>query len=343
MVQHIHTYPTLSVIIATYNSRKTIVRCLASLKKQIYPPQKVQILVIDGGSSDTTLAIAKSYGCEIHKVKKLKQNAEYNKGYGLRFVRGEFVLFIDHDNILPHHLWLKNMIVPFFKDKEIVATEPLRYHFDRSYPVLDRYFALFGVTDPAAFYLGKADKASYLSNAYNLLGKSVDRGKYYEVRFDRMHPERIPTLGANGFLIKKKFLQPYIEDPKKYFHIDINVDIIKTGNEKYAFIKDDIGHVTLNSFREFLKRKQQFMNDYFIKQHAHRRYSVYLPTDRFKLFLFIFYSLTIIKPLFDATRGWVRVKDIAWFLHPFMCLSMVIVYGTTMVKYSFNNFQMRLK
>src|SRR3989338_1242843 len=50
-----------------------------------------------------------------------------------------------------------------------------------------------------------------------------------------------------------------------------------------------------------------------------RRYLIYnpkKPQDVFRLFVFIFYTITFVKPLIDSIRGYFIVRDVAWFLHP---------------------------
>jgi glycosyltransferase involved in cell wall biosynthesis len=143
--------PTISIIIATFNSSRTLDLCLRKVKEQVYDKNKIEIIVADGGSKDSTLRIARKYGSKIVNVNKDKQNAEYNKGIGFSKAKGEIVLFLDHDNIMPHDMWLTNLIEPLMKDKDIVGSEPLRFHYDISMTFLDRYFALFGGSDPVVF------------------------------------------------------------------------------------------------------------------------------------------------------------------------------------------------
>jgi len=50
-------FPKISVIVPTYNSSRTIEKCLKSIKNQTY--QNIEIIVIDNNSSDNTLKIAK--------------------------------------------------------------------------------------------------------------------------------------------------------------------------------------------------------------------------------------------------------------------------------------------
>ena len=328
--------PTISVVIATYNASSTIRLCLESLRKQNYPQEKIEIIIVDGSSKDETIKIAKMFTHKIFIVEEDKQNAEYNKAVGVSKANGELLLLLDHDNILPHQNWLKNMLQPFNKYPEVIAVETLRYHYDKSYSLLDRYFALFGAGDPLAYYFGKADRLSFLYDEYNLFGKAKDFGDYYLVKFNK---DEIPTLGANGFLIKKEILVNNAQvSPGKFFHIDVNVDLIRKGFNTYAFIKDSIIHLTsYKSTLQFLYRRKLFMEQFYLKElekeFLGRRYSVYTPKDKFKLIKFILYSATWVKPTFDSFRGWIKIRDIAWFLHPFLCFSLLCIYGYTIIKW----------
>ena len=52
-------YPLVSIMIATFNSEKVLPRTLEAIRAQTYPQDKLEILAIDGGSTDSTLEIAK--------------------------------------------------------------------------------------------------------------------------------------------------------------------------------------------------------------------------------------------------------------------------------------------
>ncbi len=173
----------------------------------------------------------------------------------------------------------------------------------------------------------------YIHNCYNLRGISKNYGNYYLVEFDKKKPRNIPTLGANGFLIRKKFLEKSQHEPSKFFHIDINVDLIKHGYNKYAFIKSDIVHLTNSRFLNYLNRRKQFVDQYYLNNFSSRRYSVYcFPEDALGLLLFILYATTFIRPLIDSIRGWLKIRDVAWFVHPFVCFAIVNIYGYTLIK-----------
>lgn len=330
-MKKINNEPSVTVIIATFNSQNTIQMCLESVRNQNYDQKKIHILIADGGSKDSTLEIVKKHNVEVIHIPKNKQNAEYNKGVAVRQAQGDLLLMIDHDNILPHSQWLKKMIVPLVENLDVVGVETLRYHYDSKASLLDRYFALYGAGDPLAFYLGKADRLSYLYDTYNLFGSSSDKGSYYIVSFNK---NQIPTLGANGFLVRRELLvNNALIDADHFFHIDVNVDLIKKGFTQYAFVKDDIIHLTgYKNISNFLYRRKLFMEQFHYKKYNSRRYSVFMPQDRVNLVIFIVYSLTFVKPTYDALRGYLKIHDSAWFLHPFLCFGLLSIYGFVTIK-----------
>jgi len=89
-------FPSITVIIATYNSEKTIKDCLKSVRLQDYPQEKINILLADGGSTDNTFQIARKFNVNIIPVPPELQNAEYNKGIAVRKATGELLLMIDY-------------------------------------------------------------------------------------------------------------------------------------------------------------------------------------------------------------------------------------------------------
>lgn len=323
-----NNYPSVSATIATYNSAEMIRECLDSLFSQDYPGEKLEVIIADGGSTDATLEILSGYRISLIKVPKEKQEAEYNKGIAVSQAKNELLLFIDHDNILPHENWLKRMVEPLMDDSEITGVEVLRFHYDPKDNILDRYFALIGGVDPVPYYLGKDARLSWAFEKYNLLGKAKDMGRYFLVKFES---DKIPTLGANGAILRRDLLKYAKADPENFFHIDINYDLIKKGYNKYAFVKDDIVHFKKTKFLEFLKfliRRKKIMERQYFESLKKRRYAVFVSSqDKLGLLKFILFSLTVVKPTYDALRGFIKVRDIAWFLHPFICLSFLTIYS----------------
>lgn len=331
--------PSISFVIATFNSEKTIERCLQSIRTQDYPQKKIEIILADGGSEDSTSIIAKTYAAQIVDVDKTKQGPEYNRAIGAHHAKNEILAFLDHDNELPYNNWFSDMVRPLVEDRDIVGVETLRYHYDKRERLLGRYFSLFGVNDVLPFYLGKADRLSYLYDEPQQYGafkeaEVVDKGSYFVVNFQK---ETIPTLGSNGFLIRKELLLSHAQsDPDMFFHIDVNVDLIRKGFTKYAFVKNTIIHKpNERGLFDYFRRRRLFVVRYHMKDLAKRRYSVFEKKDFWRLLIFIVISATFIKPFLDALRGFIKIRDSAWFIHPILCFGTLIVYGATVMEFSF--------
>lgn len=91
--------PLLSVIIPSYNSSKTIVRCIKSITRQTL--RDIEIIVIDDGSSDDSLAICNLLAAEddrIHVYAKANAGQGIARNYGLSQATGDYVAFVDSDD-----------------------------------------------------------------------------------------------------------------------------------------------------------------------------------------------------------------------------------------------------
>lgn len=330
-------FPKISVITPTFNSSVTIARCLSSVRTQNYPQKNIEIILADGGSRDGTKQIASEYSVKWINVDPKKQNVELNKSIGIKKAKGELLLMLDHDNILPDKNLLKKMTKPFIDNNEVVGVETLRYHYDPKATLLDRYIALFGVSDPLAWYFGKADRMSFIYDSYHKKYNPIDTGDYYLVRFNK---DNIPTIGANGFMVRRKLLLKMADmRPGNFFPIDVNVDLIRKGFNLYAFVKDSIYHMSGHgNVIDYLKRRMLFMKQYYLSEEnisvmKRRRYSLYEKKDFWKLVYFVIISLTLVIPIFDSLRGYRKIHDIAWFAHPVLCFGFVVLYGYVVIEH----------
>ena len=88
----------LSVAIATYNEQKKLGACLASVSSWAD-----EIVLVDGGSTDETLAIAKEYKARIIKTDN-PPIFHINKQKALDACRGEWILQLDADEVVSPEL-----------------------------------------------------------------------------------------------------------------------------------------------------------------------------------------------------------------------------------------------
>lgn len=87
----------ISVIIVVYNAETTIGHAINSVLQQTYDP--VELLIIDGKSTDSTIPIIKSYADKINYFVSEKDEGIYDAmNKGIAAAKGEWVLFLGADD-----------------------------------------------------------------------------------------------------------------------------------------------------------------------------------------------------------------------------------------------------
>lgn len=82
---------TVSIIIATYNSEKILPKVLQAVRRQSFPQEELEILTVDGGSTDRTKELAAKYGCRI--IDNPKTEPVHAKLLGVQNAKGKYLLF----------------------------------------------------------------------------------------------------------------------------------------------------------------------------------------------------------------------------------------------------------
>ncbi|HYT94844.1 MAG TPA: glycosyltransferase [Gemmataceae bacterium] len=90
----------VSVLIPTYNRAYCLPRAIDSALAQTYP--RVEILVVDDGSSDNTAELMRERYGEDERVRYVRQangGVSAARNHGLRLARGDYVAFLDSDDV----------------------------------------------------------------------------------------------------------------------------------------------------------------------------------------------------------------------------------------------------
>ena len=316
------SYPTISINTPTLNAESVLEKCLESISSQDYPKDKVEIIIADGGSKDNTVKIAKNFGAKV--VKNPRKTGESGKAEALKHAHGEIVALIDSDNILPDGNWLKIMTKPF-SDDEIIAAEPIEYTYRKGDPILTRYFALLGMNDPICLFLGNYDRYSVLTGKWTGLKFSqTDKGIYLKVKLDH---EPVPTIGANGFLIRHEALTQVAKDDY-LFDIDVLVQIIrKKGYVNVAKVKTGIIHTFVeNDPFKFFRKQLRRINDMSFHHVQGSRQIDWQSTFFWRIIWFQLQCLLVFPILYQTLKGFLAKPDPAWFFHPIACYSTWFIY-----------------
>lgn len=88
-------FPLISVVIAVKNGEKYIEKALESVFEQKYKP--LEVLIVDGNSTDETLSIAGTFP-NVKIVRQTEKGIANAYNTGIRQAKGDFIAFISHDD-----------------------------------------------------------------------------------------------------------------------------------------------------------------------------------------------------------------------------------------------------
>lgn len=89
--------PLVSVIIPAYNGDRFIAETVDTVLRQTY--ENVEILIVDDGSIDRTRQVLEPYSDRIRYIYQQNQGVAAARNRGLELTHGEFVVFLDQDDI----------------------------------------------------------------------------------------------------------------------------------------------------------------------------------------------------------------------------------------------------
>lgn len=233
----------------THNSAERIGKCLESITQVDYPNEMYEIVVVDGGSTDDTSKIARSYGAKVivfdKKDHKNKHSLGLTRGVlsksrniGLAESKGEFVAFVDDDAQVTRE-WLELLLDKGFKQRDVAGATGLHY-VPPSNSRVGRYIGVLPIQPPSVdslepFPLLRSPFVSEIVTGKNAFMLSTKACCY----------RRVDLLKIGGF---DENLY-WSEDP------DVNATLIKNGH-KLAFVPEaKAWHQPRQNLRAFAKQQ----------------------------------------------------------------------------------------
>lgn len=326
--------PGVSFIIATLNSSRTLSQCLTLISRQNYPHSEIEIILLDGGSTDATAQIAKSFSnLDIKFISAgYPTNMEARRFIGFTKATHDLICILDSDNYLASRYTLSRLVEPLVKDPSVVSSFTLHYHYVPSLGIIGRYIGLFGNHDPVAYYLGKADRQKITTEIWPHTSQIVSRNSHWTTLV--FNPGNFPTLGSNGSIIRKSLIPLSNFAAEDFFHTDILFDLLIRGYNKYAVVDVPIIHDSSPSVATHVKKRLAYMLLHSRNLSSRRRYKIFDPhsfTDLLLMAKFIIFTLTLIEPLVESLQGYSKKKDPVWFIHPVLCWLFLIIYSYAVV------------
>jgi len=129
---------SISIILLTKNAGITFKSVLDGIFNQSIKP--LEVLVIDSGSKDNTLEIAKEYPVRIVEILPEDFRHGQTRNFGANLANGTHVVYLTQDAIPSTADWLKELVSPF-EDSNIAGV------YGRQIPrkdenIIDKFFCL---------------------------------------------------------------------------------------------------------------------------------------------------------------------------------------------------------
>ncbi len=104
--------PKVSVVFRSLNEEKWFGAALEACSQQICDDFTYEIVLVDSGSTDRTVEIAKSHGVRVIYIEKSEFTFGRSLNLGCEAAEGDYLVFISAHCIPTHRYWLRNLIGP---------------------------------------------------------------------------------------------------------------------------------------------------------------------------------------------------------------------------------------
>ncbi len=296
-----------SVLSPALNEATRLPAMLESIRRQKYPSDLVEVLVADGGSTDETVAIARSFGARV--VHNPVGRAEPGVGMLFEEATGDVAIVMAADNALCDEDFLARLARPF-EDPKIVAAFPAIVSTAQD-GATTQYFNAF--TDPFNHFVygGAASPASY-SRTYPVKRSTDD---YVVYDFAR-GPMPLIAL-AQAFAVRLPYRKPsgLAEDDVAPVEVlvaqGLDIAFVSGARVEHHTVRD-IG----DALRKFGPRFRKRMTDSGMP--VWERLRATGRAQRLRAYLWPFYSVSFALPAAAAAYGLVRDRRAEWLYHPFL-------------------------
>ena len=102
----------VSVVIRTYNEQTYLGELLTEISQQESDNLAIEVVLVDSGSTDKTLAIAEQHGCKIIHINKDEFTFGRSLNIGCEAAHGEMLVFVSGHCVPASPNWLVNLVAP---------------------------------------------------------------------------------------------------------------------------------------------------------------------------------------------------------------------------------------
>ncbi len=305
---------SISVIIPAHNEEINLVRLFSSLKKQAYPKNKIEYIVIDDNSNDKTFSLAKSFGARIIKVKTA--DIELNKGIGMHTARNDIVYWMDADMEVCGTDFYENLLSPLQENPEIVASFTKEFSFcgcdSKVTSSLLRFISYHPLQqDPLYAFFSHSIESTIFKRL----------GNYSLCRFI---PGKIPAVGRIAYR-RNILLQTSVGENKSFIDMESVEIMARSGHNLFAYAPEaKIRHYHAENLQSLIHKRLRNLDRDYLPNSEHKYFTWFdleNPNDIKKIMFWIVYANLFIPELIHGLFNILIHKDIAFLWQPVVAIT----------------------
>lgn len=304
--------PTISVVIPAFNEEINLRRLFSSLKKQTYPKNKIEFIVIDDTSTDNTYNLAKEFGARIISVET--HDIELNKGIGMHAAKYELIYWLDADMEICSKDFFQLLAQPLIENKNVIASFTKEFALDCAEEV-NNSLLRFISHDPLQ-----------RDPIYQFFSPSIEdtiidkKTSYFICNFQ---PGRIPPCGRSMYR-RKILLSTAVGKDKSFIDLESLEIVARAGYQLFAYVPEaKLRHYHATTLHQLIsKRLRNLERDYLpnIGQKYYTWFKLGDPRDFLKIIYWIIRTNLFLPELIVGLIKTLRYRDLVFLWQPIIAL-----------------------
>ncbi len=298
--------PRVSIIMPTLNAGAILENCLASIARQTYPREQVEIILADAHSKDRTREIAARFSARV--LDDNGRNMEEGKRLALRAATGDYIVFVDADNEITHPDYLELAVKALAANPQALGVESYYLPSSKMSSFCAYLTALLHISDPVAWLM---------STNPQLVARDGETERWALPDGSFSYP-----LGANGFVFRRADLQS-VQADEKFQDTHVALFLMKQGKREWLRIRGrGVHHYYIQTLWLFVKKRRR-ATVHFLQVQKEMPVNWMKEKPPVPLWLAGLYCVSVAGPLWHTVRGLVRDRDPRWLWHVPTCLASV--------------------
>jgi glycosyltransferase involved in cell wall biosynthesis len=290
--------PRVSFIIPTLNTEAILENCLASIARQHYPREKIEIILADAHSKDRTRDIAKKFGAIV--LDDDGKNMEEGKRLALQHATGDYIVFVDADNEITHADYIELAMKSLAANPQALGVESYYLPSPKMSSFCAYLTALLHISDPICWLMSANPQ---------LVARDGKVERWILPPGTFSYP-----LGANGFVYRRADLQS-VQANEKFQDTHVAMFLMKNGQREWLRIRGrGVHHYYVQTLWGFVQKRRR-ATVHFLRVQEEMPVNWMKEKPPVPLWLAAVYCVTFFGPLFHTLRGIIRTGDWRWLWH----------------------------